>query len=130
MRYKYVIDSFAWIEYFRGTKIGKKAMRYIESGAAATATITIAELKEKYLKQNWGFFDEDLAFIITNTLVVPLDRAISVSAGEINYQMKKKVKDWGMSDSIVLATARISSAKVVTGDEHFKGVSDAIFLAT
>jgi hypothetical protein len=29
-------------------------MRYIESGAAATATITIAELKEKYLKQNWG----------------------------------------------------------------------------
>jgi hypothetical protein len=54
-------------------------MRYIEGGAAATATITIAELKEKYLKQNWGFFDEDLAFIITNTLVVPLDRAISVS---------------------------------------------------
>lgn len=128
MSYKYTIDSYAWVEYFRGTKIGKKAMKYIESRDAATATITIAELKEKYLKQNWGFFDEDLAFITTNTLVVPLDRAISISAGEINYQMKKKVKDWGMSDSIVLATAKISSAKVVTGDEHFKGVSDAIFL--
>ena len=33
-----------------------------------------------------------------------------------------------MADSIILAIARIFSAKVVTGDPHFKDVSEAIMI--
>jgi predicted nuclease of predicted toxin-antitoxin system len=29
------------------------------------------------------------------------------------------VRDWGLADSIILATARKEDAKVVTGDKHF-----------
>ena len=47
MSYEYVIDSFAWVEYFRGTEAGNKVRRYIESDHAATSTLTLAELKEK-----------------------------------------------------------------------------------
>jgi len=51
MSYKYVIDSYAWIEYFRGTRAGVKARRYIEEENSATPTILIAELSRKLLKE-------------------------------------------------------------------------------
>jgi len=108
--------------------MGEKARPYVESQEAATTTITIAELREKYLREEWKYFDEDLAFITSTTLVVPLEKPIALLAGEINYAMKRLVKGWGISDSIVLATARAKSAKVVTGDEHFKGLKETIFL--
>ena len=128
MSFRYLIDSYAWIEYFRGTRIGEEARSYIEGREAATATITIVELREKYLREGWSYFDEDLAFMSSSTLIVPLDKSIAVLAGEINHSMKRVVKGWGVSDSIILATAKSPSAKVVTGDRHFKEVKEAIFL--
>ena len=51
MSYKYVIDSYAWIEYFRGTRAGAKARRYIKEENSATPTIVIAELSRKLLRE-------------------------------------------------------------------------------
>ena len=50
---------------------------------------------------------------MSTTQLVNLDKTISVKAGEVNAAMKKRIKGWGMADSIILATARISDAKVV-----------------
>lgn len=125
---RYIIDSYAWVEYFRGTHKGEKARPHVEGREAATTTITIAELREKYMREGWDYFGDDLAFIAANTMIVPLERGVAVTAGEINYAMKQSVKGWGMSDSIILATARSISAKVVTGDEHFKDLEEAVFL--
>lgn len=33
-----------------------------------------------------------------------------------------------MADSIILATARVVSAKVVTGDSHFEGLPEVIIV--
>jgi len=128
MSYEYVVDSYAWIEYFRGSKAGKKARGFIEGDKAATATITVAELREKYAREGWPYFDEDLLFITSSTAVVNLTKDIAVKAGEINVAMKVKVKGWGMADSIILATAQVAKAKVVTGDKHFKGLKQAILI--
>lgn len=128
MSYDFVVDSYAWIEYFMGSKAGEKAKRYVEGGKAATATITIAELKEKYLREGWEFFDEDLSFIASTTLLVNLDKNISVRSGEVNASMKTMIKGWGMADSIILATAQVENARVITGDEHFRGLKEAIFI--
>jgi len=128
MSYDFVIDSYAWIEYFRGTKAGEKAKKFIEGERAATATITIAELKEKYLRESWKYFDGDLSFIASMTLIINLDKNISVRAGEANASMKTRVKGWGIADSIVLATAQVENAKVVTGDEHFRGLTEAVLI--
>ncbi len=69
MSYEYVIDSYAWIEYFRGTESGRKTRKYIESDSATTSALTLAELKEKYLRERWSFFDEDMAFMTARTSV-------------------------------------------------------------
>jgi len=126
--YEFVIDSYAWIEYFRGTSSGERAREFVEGGSAATSAITLAELQEKYLREKWNSFENDLKFITTKTTVISVNAKISILAGQINHQNKRKVKDWGMADSIILSTARISSAKVVTGDDHFKDVSEAIMI--
>ena len=128
MSYEFVVDSYAWIEYFRGTPSGARARRSIEGDSAATSAITLAELREKYLREKWSFFQEDLNFITTRTSLIPVDRSITLLAGEINHTQKKISKDWGMADSIILATARSASAKIVTGDPHFKGLPDAILI--
>ena len=126
--YESVIDSYAWIEYFRGTSSGERAREFIEKGSAATSALSLAELQDKYLREKWEYFELDLKFITTKTTLVLADRKIALLAGHINYQNKKKKKDWGMADSIILATAKVSSAKVVTGDPHFNGISEAIMI--
>ena len=47
-------------------------------------------------------------------------------AGEINFDNKKKIKNWGMSDSIILATAKLLNAKVLTGDKHFRNFNSVM----
>jgi predicted nucleic acid-binding protein len=116
--YNYLIDSYAWIEYFKGTSKGKIAKELIENDSCATASLAIAELTEKYKKENRDF-ESDFNFIISQTKIVDLDAEIALEAGKISFENKKKIKNWGMADSIMLATAKKIGAKVLTGDKHF-----------
>jgi predicted nucleic acid-binding protein len=119
----YVIDSFAWIEYFLGTAAGHRAKDFIESDKGITPTIVIAELAEKYRRERLPIA-ADLDFIIAKTRIAPLDTKIAEKAGSLSPDRKQKVKRWGLADSIVLATSREYGAKVVTGDEHFRDLAD------
>jgi hypothetical protein len=48
---KYVIDSYAWIEYFMGTKTGEKVKPIIENTEEKiTPTICLAEIYAKTLR--------------------------------------------------------------------------------
>ena len=123
----YVIESFAWIEYFVGSKAGELAKQYIESDGSITPTVVIAELSEKYarLKQD---FAPKLRFIVLKSRTVALDEDTATLAGTINVERKIKVNRWGLADSIILATARLQKAHVVTGDQHFSDLKEAIMI--
>jgi len=123
----YVIDSFAWVEYFGGTEKGEKAKQYVESGNAVTPTIVIAELSNKYARENLEF-GEKLQFIRFNTRIALLTEDIANKAGKINAERRKFVKGWPLADSIVLTTAKELSAKIITGDEHFEDLPEAIII--
>src|SRR5208337_405456 len=118
----YVIDSFAWLEYFAGSSAGAEAKPFIESSKSITPTIVIAELTEKYRRERVAFA-QDLDFIISRTRIIPLDTVIAEKAGSLSHERKRAVKRWGLADSIVLATAREHRAKIVTGDEHFRDLA-------
>jgi len=132
MSCKYVIDAYAWIEYFRASKFGEIAKEYIESDDAATPTIVVAEISRKLL-QEIAISNETpvgrlkrLEFIRAKSRIIDLDFETAVEAGEIDVDMKKKVKGWGLADSIILCTARNAKGKVVTGDEHFRGLEETV----
>jgi predicted nucleic acid-binding protein len=123
----FVIDSFAWIEYFIGSEPGKIVKQYIESGDSVTPSIVIAELSSKYHREKIDFKSR-LNFIKMKSSISILNEEIAIIAGKINSERKKKVKNWGIVDSIIMATANLLNARVVTGDEHFKDVEKVIMI--
>lgn len=132
MSCKYVIDAYAWIEYFRASKLGEIAKEYIESDDAATPTIVVAEISRK-LQREIELNNETLEgrlkrleFIRAKSRIIDLDFETAAEAGKIDVEMKKKVKGWGLVDSIILCTARNAKGKVVTGDEHFRGLEETV----
>ena len=134
MNSKYVIDAYAWIEYFRASQYGKVAKEYIESADSVTPSIVVAEVSRKLQKEiSLGNETPDgrlkrLEFISATSQVVELDFDLAVAAGSADCDMKKKQKGWGLADSIVLCTARSMEGKVVTGDEHFRDLKEVVFI--
>jgi predicted nucleic acid-binding protein len=51
MSSKYIIDSYAWIEYFRASTSGEIAKKYIESNASITPTIVVSEISRKLTRE-------------------------------------------------------------------------------
>jgi predicted nucleic acid-binding protein len=113
---KFVIDAYAWIEYFRGSEYGKVAKEFIESIGSVTPSIVIIEVGRKLQKETeLGNETSDgrltrLDFINATSQVVELDFELAAAAGKIIWEMNKK------------------GGKVVTGDEHFRDLKEAIFI--
>lgn len=134
MSCKYIIDAYAWIEYFRASKSGEIAKKYIESEDSTTPTIVVSEISRKLMKEielgneTLEGRTERLEFIRASSQIVDLDFEMAVEAGRIDVDMKKKEKGWGLADSIVLCLARSKKGKVVTGDLHFKELDNVIFI--
>ncbi len=123
-----LIDSFAWIEYFMGTEMGEEVKEVVESGELLyTSPIVIAETYSKSLRTD-GRAEERRNFIVKRCAVIPIDEKIAVEAAKIHAKAKKTMKDFGLADAFVLASARYKNVKVLTGDPHFKDFSESIML--
>jgi predicted nucleic acid-binding protein len=84
MSYRYVIDSYAWVEYFRASQAGEVAKEYIESDESATPTIVVSEISRKLMAEiSLGNETQDgrlkrLEFIRATTRLMDLEFGISV----------------------------------------------------
>jgi predicted nucleic acid-binding protein len=127
---KYLIDSYAWIEYFMGSEAGEKVKPIIEGlEEKLTPTICLAEVYAKTLKaESMELAENQRTFIKERSALTPLDEATAIKSAEIDVTMKKKIKGWGLADSIVYATGLIKGAEIVTGDAHFKNLKNVIFI--
>jgi predicted nucleic acid-binding protein len=87
----------------------------------------IAEFVDKYERERMNPA-ERLSFIKAKSSVSPLDDVIAEASGRICAERRAKIKGWGLVDSVVLATARGVGASVVTADEHFRDLKEAIMI--
>jgi len=127
---KYVIDSYAWLAYFMGTKEGENAKTIIDSSEEKiTPTICLAEVYGKTLKvEGEETAEKQRIFIKEKSALAPLDELIALKAARTSNKMKKEIEGWGLADSIVYATGVVKKAEVVTGDEHFKKLEGVLFI--
>lgn len=127
---RYVIDSYAWLEYFMGTKTGEKVKALIEGQEEKiTPTVCLAEVYAKTLRvENQELTEKQRAFIKEKSVLAPLDELVALESAKIQSTMKGKIEGWGLVDSIVYATGQIKKAEVITGDEHFKNLKNVIFI--
>jgi predicted nucleic acid-binding protein len=129
---RYILDSYAWLEYFMGTQAGARVKEIVDSEAdeKLTPSICLAEIYAKILRTE----DEQKAelrraFIKSRSGLIPLTEELAVEAAKTDVAMKKKVHGWGLADSVVLSTARNRNGKVATGDPHFRGLKESYMIS-
>ena len=126
---KFVVDSWAWIEYLDGSTPGIKVRDIVldERNQLYTSIISVAEIisKEKRKRK-----DPEIAWqAITNlSKILQIDELDSKRVGFLHAEIKSSNKNFGLADSFALFAARELGAKVLTGDPDFKGVPEAVLL--
>ncbi len=100
-----------------------------------TPDIVLAEISRKYHREK---ADEKrvksrLETIDSTTLVTPVDAEVALKAGRAYLELvdkarKERLRSPSLFDAIVLATARVYDSKVITGDEHFEKLPEAILI--
>jgi len=126
---RYVIDAYAWIEYLIGSEAGKKIGSVFteEDSEVYTCAVTIAEVVSKTAREGR---EAEIAYdiLVSDSQVVEVDEVLSKEAGLLHAEMRKTVEGFGLADAYVLATARMTKSKVLTGDPHFKAAKEAILI--
>ena len=122
-----LIDSWAWVEYWKGGKLAEEAASYIDGEEdSVVSTINLAEV---YLAIANAYDEttavEKVATIEKRCHVVAVEREIAIEAAKI-----KRKEKLGLADSLILATARQVGAKLVTGDPDMKDFEEVAFLAS
>ena len=126
MKLTVLIDSWAWIEFYAGSVAGESVKTYImdDDQDIIISAINMAEIYRVALRS----FDERTAEARRRALkercdIIAVDEEIAVMAARIKHDF-----NWGLGDALIYATARREGARVLTGDQHFKGLSDVIYL--
>lgn len=120
-----LVDSSVWLEYFAaGPQAGQFAAVVEQVDALLVPTIVLTEVTRRVIQQR----DEDAALQIAAVLhqgqVVPLDSAIALSAAQLGVVHKLP-----LADSIIYATARHYAATVWTMDAHFVDLPGVRYVA-
>ena len=120
-----LLDSWCWIEFFNGTKVGEKIAEYIDSSASLfVSVINLAEVyKQALTKRNEKDADEMVHIMMSRCFLLPGEPETPLNAAELNWQKK-----WGLGDSLIYATAKAHKLQLVSGDPHFKEEKDIIYL--
>lgn len=126
---KYVIDSYAWIEYFEGSHEGDKVKELVENSdnEIVTNILNISEIS-KYFETKGLNSDDAFKTIISLSKIYKFDIPFAKNAGILCAEIRKDKKSFGLIDAYVLLTARCINAKILTGDRHFKGFKEAILI--
>jgi predicted nucleic acid-binding protein len=133
---KIIVDSYAWIEIFLGSARGGEARRSMtEADEVFTPDTVLAEIARKYHRE--GVADATirtrLASVLEASEVIDIDEEVALAAGKAYQELEWKARNDklpkpSLFDAIVLAAARVNRGKVVTGDRHFRGLPETIWL--
>jgi len=120
-----LIDSSVWLEYFAGGPQADQFSTVIERvDQLLVPTIVLVEVTRHVMQQR----DEDAALQVAAMLhqgqVVPLDSGIALSAAQLGIAHKLL-----LADSIIYATAKQYQAKVWTMDAHFADLPGVRYIA-
>ncbi|MFH1391730.1 MAG: PIN domain-containing protein [Candidatus Diapherotrites archaeon] len=114
-----LFDTYAWVEFFNGTKKGKIVKNMLKTKTCYTSAISIAELSawiEKTENERKKTFEDIKKF----STIISIDNSTLESAGIIKAEKRKNTKGIGLVDCIIISTGRQYNLQIVTGDKHFK----------
>ena len=112
-----LLDSFAWIEYFMGSKRGINVRDYVDGDEPLyTPSVCLTEIKSRYLRDKKDPTTR-IQLIVERSFILPLDKEIALLAADV-----KQKHGLHTVDAVVYATAQQRGLTLITGDQHFKGM--------
>ena len=125
----YLIDTYAWVEYFIGSKKGEKVKKIIEdeNNVIFTPECCLAEIKGWAIRESMDF--EELYSIIRKVSDIECILTLDwLEAATIRSELRKTKKGFGMIDALIISQQKRTGCKVVSGDPHFEHLKDVIFI--
>ena len=125
----YIIDSYAWVEYFIGSKKGEALKKLFgdEANKFLTIECCLVEILGWTLKNNKDF-NQILTIIKANSKICIITEHNWINAGKERFEQKKIQKNFGLIDAIILTKQKEFGCRIITGDKHFKNMRDVFFL--
>lgn len=127
MKLSVLIDSHGWIEYFAEGRLAAKYAPYIEKANISEYATPVIVLYEVYKRLKALKGEEAalkaVAHIVEHTKIIQITKKIALNAADISLEAKL-----AMADAMIKAVAEERNAKIITGDEHFKGMENVIFI--
>lgn len=112
-----LIDTCAWIEYFKSSPKGKKISLIVDSERKIfVSTIILFETYRYFLKKySASEADDAINFIANRSFVLPVFDDTALVAATISHET-------GLSstDSIIYSTAKTNNATLITCDNDFR----------
>ena len=129
-----VYDTYAWIEYFRGSEKGMVVKEKLREGGY-TPSIVLAELSRKYLCEGVGIDEirSRLLFIEVKTKIVHVDLEIALESAKTYMELyriakENKLRTPSLADAIVYTIAVMLNEELITGDRLFKNLPLVIYI--
>ena len=125
-----ILDSSAWIEYFKGTEKGEKIKKYVDANSDSVYSngIIVAEVCSKFLKDGSSNTEKAFNIIISLSKSVNLNFDIGFDSSKTYISHRKNNNKFSLIDSIILTLAKSINGKVITCDSDFVGINDAVFI--
>ncbi|HLC54799.1 MAG TPA: PIN domain-containing protein [Candidatus Nanoarchaeia archaeon] len=125
---KYLIDSSAWTEYFRGSVSGEKVSRILEGeNEIYTTVLNIGEVVSLF-KREEKQFEAVYEGMVKRSRIAEITPKIAKEAGKLHGELKGTIKNLSLADALIAKTAESRGAIVLTQDSHFKHLSKAEFI--
>src|SRR3989344_2876516 len=99
-----LFDTSAWVEFFIKSEKGELVKNILKTEECHTSIVSLAEISNWALRENQDG-KELVKFISFSSKILNLNAEISFLAGELNFNRKKIIKNWGMADSLILSTS-------------------------
>lgn len=120
-----MIDSWTWVEYWKGGRSSRAAASYIDGDEEAfVSTMNLLEIYS-WVARYYGesVAKNKLETVEKRCFSIPVEKGIAIEAAKL--KLKHKL---GIADSVILATAKNLNAKLVTGDPDFKKMEGVTFI--
>lgn len=118
-----LLDSFAWVEYFIGSKRGFKVKDCVEGDEPLyTPSICLTEIKSRYLRDQKDPTTR-INLIIERSFIIQLDKEIALLAANVKEKHKLHTVD-----GIIYATSQHKNITLITGDLHFKDLPNVTMI--
>lgn len=116
----HLVDTSAWIEWLVGSPTGEAVAAHLPDQSEWLVPTMVQLELAKWLTREVGEDKADQITAFTQLChVVPLDTEIALAAAEVCRTHKLAT-----ADAIILATARLRGAQLITCDAHFDGLPE------